>query len=61
MTKFIDHNGDEMVPLVCELCGTQIGVRSPGPAPNPDLVIARCNSCAVVEEAEEIVNESRAP
>lgn len=55
---FHDHNGDEMVPLRCQKCGEQIGVRSPGSDPDPELISALCYACAAVGEAERITAES---
>lgn len=43
-------------PLLCDLCGDSIGVYY-GEPPNPEYVIARCYSCAAVEEAEAILSE----
>jgi hypothetical protein len=56
--EFHDHNGDVMIPLRCQLCGEQIGLRSPGPDPDPDFVVARCYACAALEEAESITEGS---
>lgn len=55
---FLDHEGHMMVPLRCQLCGEQIGLRSPGPPPDPDVVVARCYACAATEEAEAITKEA---
>lgn len=57
MSEFVDPQGDVMVPLRCELCGEQIGVRSPGRL--PENVVARCYSCAAVEEAEAITQRTQ--
>lgn len=51
--EFIDPQGETMVSLRCELCGEQIGVKSPDS--NMENVVARCYACAAVEEAEEIL------
>ena len=54
--RFIDPQGETMVPLRCELCGEQIGVKSP----DFDMrnVVARCYACAASEEAEAITAEA---
>ena len=52
MSDFIDPQGQTMIPLRCEKCGEQIGVKSPDfPMEN---VVARCYACAASEEAESI-------
>lgn len=52
MIEFFNPQGDLMTPLRCELCGEQIGVKSPEfPMEN---VVARCYACAAVKEAEAI-------
>ena len=53
---FVDPQGDLMIPLRCEKCGDQIGVKSPEfPMEN---VVARCYACAATEEAEAITAEA---
>lgn len=53
--EFIDPQGDRMVPLRCQACGEQIGLKSPGVDEAKDeRIIALCYSCAAVGEAEAI-------
>ena len=59
MTEFVDPQGDPMVPLRCELCGVQVGLKSPGVDEKTDpLLVVRCFGCAAVEEAEAITKGS---
>lgn len=37
-------NGERMVPLCCQECGVQMGLRSPGPPPDPSY----CFDCAPI-------------
>ena len=56
MAEFIDPLGETMVPLRCELCGEQIGVKSPDfPM---ERVVARCYGCTATEAAEAITKEA---
>ena len=41
-------NGERMVPLCCQECGVQMGLRSPGPPPDPSY----CFDCAPIELAQ---------
>lgn len=52
--EFYDPEGNLMVPLRCQLCGEQIGLRSPGPPPEDSWAVVRCYGCAATEEAETI-------
>lgn len=60
MTEFIDPQGDLMVPLRCQLCGDQIGLRSPSWTDEEleERVVARCYQCAATEEAERILQSA---
>lgn len=60
MSESFSMAPDEMVPLRCQSCGEQIGLRSPGPEPDPNVVIARCYGCAATEEAESITKDAAA-
>jgi hypothetical protein len=51
VSEFIGTNGKPMVPLRCQSCGEQIGLRDAGTEPDPTVVVARCYACAAVEEA----------
>jgi hypothetical protein len=42
----------ELVPLLCQSCGEQVGLRSPGPEPDPATVVVRCYACRDAELAE---------
>lgn len=58
MTEFVDPNGDLMVPLRCQLCGEQVGLKPSGYEPDPETVVVRCYACAATEEAERITKEA---
>jgi hypothetical protein len=60
MTEFVDTNGDVMVTLRCQLCGGEVGLKSPGYEPDPELVVVRCLACASLEEAEAITKDASA-
>ena len=40
-----------MTALRCGSCGRQVGVRTPGPEPDPEVVVVRCYECKEREEA----------
>lgn len=58
MADFLDHTGRQMVPLRCQSCGEQVGLKSPGYEPDPDIFVVRCYACAATEEAEAITKAS---
>lgn len=49
-------NGERMVPLCCQKCGVQMGLRSPGPPPDPERVASFCFDCSPIELAEAAMN-----
>lgn len=60
MTEFLNPNGGLMVPLRCQSCGEQVGLKSPDYTPDPEAVVVRCYGCAATEEAERITKETAA-
>lgn len=51
-----DPQGDTMVPLCCQDCGAQIGLRSPGPI-DTARTASYCYDCAPIDLAEAAMRD----
>ncbi len=46
-------------PLLCQLCGEQMGIWAGGEPPDPKIIVTRCTSCGMSEKLDAILEADR--